>query len=198
MQQVFRKHDWGEVLGASNPAVSEIARRYGMALFELAKEQAALERVRTGLKAFSAAVKESPELARFLQVPLFRLEDKARALSALAREIGADSLVVNFVGAMARNARSADIPAAALAFEDLYMRQRGLQRAVVRTPAPLTPAQRERLTGLLAKSVGADVEMTEEIDPALVGGIQLRLGSRLYDASLRTKLDHLNISMKGA
>jgi F-type H+-transporting ATPase subunit delta len=185
-------------LGASNPAVSELARRYGTALFELAKEKASLERVRAGLKAFGEAVKASPELAHFLQVPLYRLQDKSRALSALARQIGADPLVVNFVGTMALNARSADIPAAGIAFEELYMRQRGLQRAVVRTPAVLTPAQRERLNALLAKSVGGDVEITEEIDPTLVGGIQLRLGSRLYDASLRTKLEHLNMAMKGA
>ena len=99
---------------------------------------------------------------------------------------------------MAQNGRAGDLLAAMAQFDKIYADHRGVKRALARTATEMTAAQRKKLETLLAKSVGGDVELATEVDPALVGGLQLRIGSTLIDASLATKLDRMNIAMKGA
>ena len=178
--------------------MSEAARRYASALFQLAQDKGALEAVSTGLKAFGKAIAESVELKSFLATPVYRLEDKAEALGAIADRMGLPELVKKFVGTMALNGRARELPGAIAAFDELYVNQRGIKRAIVRTPKPITDAQRERLEGLLAKTVGGAFDLREEVDADLIGGIQLKIGSQLIDASLKAKLERLNTAMKGA
>ncbi|MBU0832751.1 MAG: ATP synthase F1 subunit delta, partial [Alphaproteobacteria bacterium] len=108
------------------------------------------------------------------------------------------TLMANFVGVMATNGRTADIVPAQSAFDELYAKQRGVQRAVVRTAKVMTGAERARIESILAKAVGGEVELTSEVDPSLIGGIQLRIGSKLVDASISAKLERMNTAMKGA
>lgn len=178
--------------------MNEAARRYASALFALAQEGGALESVRGGLKVIAAAIAESADLRAFLAAPMYRLEEKSAALTGLAGKLGVPDMVVKFVGTMARNGRSRDLAAAIGAFEELYMRQRGIKRATVRTAVALSDEQRSRLNGVVARHVGGEIELNEEVEPGLVGGIQLRVGSQLVDASLRAKLERLNAAMKGA
>jgi len=107
-------------------------------------------------------------------------------------------LVKNFVGTVALNGRARGLPGASAAFDELYVNQRGIKRAIVRTPKPITDAQRERLEGLLSQTVGGAFDLREEVDADLIGGIQLKIGSTLVDASLKAKLERLNTAMKGA
>ena len=95
---------------------------------------------------------------------------------------------------MAQNGRSGDILGAAVAFDELYAKQRGVKRAVVRTAKEMTGAERQRIESILAKAVGGEVELTSEVDASL----QLRIGSQLVDASLAAKLERMNTAMKGA
>ncbi|MEO1474578.1 MAG: ATP synthase F1 subunit delta, partial [Pseudomonadota bacterium] len=104
----------------------------------------------------------------------------------------------NFVGVMATNGRARDLLSAQTAFDALYAKQRGVKRAVALTAKPMTDTQRAKVEALLAKTAGGGVELTEEVDPALIGGLQLRIGSKLIDASIATKLDRMNTAMKGA
>ena len=107
-------------------------------------------------------------------------------------------LLTKLFGTMAMNGRARDIPAAQFAFDELYAKQRGVQRAIVRTAKPLENAQTERIQAILAKAVGGDVDITTEVNADLIGGIQLQIGSKLIDASLKAKLERLNTAMKGA
>lgn len=177
---------------------SETARRYATALFELAQDKGALADVHNALTRFGQTITGSKDLSRLIASPLFSRADKAATLTQVAERADMPALVVRFLGTVAANGRAAILPDVISAFDVLYARQRGVQRAIARTATELTEGQRARIEAILAKSHGGDVELATEVDPDLVGGIQLRIGSTLIDASLRAKLDRLNTAMKGA
>ncbi len=177
---------------------SEAARRYASALFDLAQSGGQLSAVQSAFAGFAKTVAGNDDLSSLIASPLFKREDKAATLTKLAEKADLPALLVKFLGTMALNGRAADLPAAQAAFETLYDKQRGVERAVVRTAKEMTPAQRERLSGIIAKSVGGEVELTTEVDADLIGGVQLRIGSKLVDASLKAKLERMNTAMKGA
>lgn len=183
---------------ASTLRPSEAARRYAGALFELAQDTGQLADVHRDFSAFAALVRDNGELDRLIASPAYSRDEKTEALTAIVDKAGLGALMRKFIGTMAQNGRARDIPAAQRAFDQLYARQRGVKRGIVRTARPMTDAQRTRLEDVLAKAVGGEVELSEEVDEALIGGIQLRLGSTLIDASLAAKLNAMNSAMKGA
>ncbi len=182
----------------SVPRPSEAAQRYANALFGLAQDKGALASVREEFKAFVSLVNASEDLRRLLASPGFSRDAKVSALGAIATQAGYSALFGKFLGAMASNGRASDIRGAEVAFDQLYAKQRGVKRVRIRTARELDSAQRESVTKLISKIGGGETELTEEIDPALIGGLQLQIGSRLIDASLATKLNRLNAAMKGA
>ena len=135
---------------------------------------------------------------QLLVSPVYAREDKVAGLTRIARQAGLPELLTGFLGTMAQNGRASEIVAAERAFDALYARARGVRRAVVTTAVPMRDDQRDRLEGIIARSVGSDVEISEEVDKDLIGGIQLQIGSTLVDASLKAKLDRMNTAMKGA
>ncbi len=180
----------------TNP--SEAAQRYARALFELAQDKGALADVYKDIRAFAASVRASKDLTLLLDSPAFSRDAKVKALKALAAKAGYSAIFGKFLGVIATNGRARDILGAEAAFDQLYTAQRGVQRAVVRTAKDMTGAERARIESLLAKLVGGEVELSSEVDPSLIGGIQLRIGSRLVDASVAAKLNRMNTAMKGA
>ncbi|MEM7328739.1 MAG: ATP synthase F1 subunit delta [Pseudomonadota bacterium] len=183
---------------ASATTASEAARRYAGALFDLAKEKGELAAIAGDLKTVEALADESEDLTRLLESPAFAREDKVKSLVAVAEKAGLTKMATSFVGTMAQNGRAGDLIGAAKYFDELYAKERGVKRAVARTATDMSADQRARLEQVLAKAVGSDVELETEVDPALVGGIQLRIGSTLIDASVAAKLDRMNTAMKGA
>ena len=177
---------------------NEAARRYASALFELAQDKGDLANVHKDFKAFIELATGSEDLTRLLESPAFAREDKVKALAELAKKAGFGALFAKFLGTMAQNGRARDVIGAQLAFDELYAKQRGVKRAVVRTARDMTGAERQRIESILAKAVGGEVELTSEVDPSLIGGVQLRIGSQLIDASLAAKLERMNTAMKGA
>jgi F-type H+-transporting ATPase subunit delta len=177
---------------------SEAARRYARALFELAQDKGQLAEVHKDLKAFVEMEKGSNDLTILLDSPVFSRGEKVAALAEVMAKSGLGTMLANFVGVMATNGRASDIRQAQVAFDELYTKQRGIQRAVVRTAKHMTGAERGRIESILAKAVGGEVELTSEVDPSLIGGIQLRIGSKLVDASIAAKLERMNTAMKGA
>jgi F-type H+-transporting ATPase subunit delta len=177
---------------------SEAARRYASALFELAQDKGELADVHKDFQAFAELPKQSKDLAILLASPAFSAEQKMAGLAEVMKKAGVSGLLSNFVGVMARNGRADDILGAQVAFDELYAKQRGVKRAVVRTAKEMSGAERQRIESILAKAVGGEVELSSEVDPSLIGGIQLRIGSKLVDASLAAKLDRMNTAMKGA
>ncbi len=184
--------------GSKTTHANEAARRYASALFELAQDNGELANVYKDFRAFAEMVSGSDDLALLLDSPAFSREEKVRALSEVSAKSGLGSLFGKFLGTMAQNGRSGDILGAELAFDELYAKQRGVKRAVVRTAKEMTGAERQRIESILAKAVGGEVELTSEVDSSLIGGIQLRIGSQLVDASLAAKLERMNTAMKGA
>lgn len=177
---------------------SEAARRYASALFELAQDKGDLATVHEDFKAFVELANGSEDLTRLMESPAFSREDKVAALGEVAEKAGLSPLVAKFLGTMAQNGRAREIVDAQSAFDELYAKQRGVKRAMVRTAKQMTGAERQRIESILAKAVGGEVELSSEVDASLIGGIQLRIGSQLIDASLAAKLDRMNTAMKGA
>jgi F-type H+-transporting ATPase subunit delta len=182
---------------ASTPIASEAARRYARALFDLAQDRGQLARIHADFADFAGQVRASRALSSFLASPVFSRDQKVGALSDLARAAELDGLVANFLAVMARNGRAGEIGSTQRAFDTLYANQRGVKRAIARTAQPMTDAQRMRVEGVLAKSVGGEVELSEEVDEGLIGGLQLLIGSKRVDASLAAKLERMNTAMKG-
>jgi len=184
--------------GSKTTHASEAARRYAGALFDLAQDSGELANVNKDFKAFAEMVKGSKDLRLLMDSPAFSREDKMKALGALAAKSGLGTLFGKFLGTMAQNGRAQDVLSAEIAFDELYAKQRGVKRALVRTAKEMTGAERQRIESILAKAVGGEVELTSEVDSSLIGGIQLRIGSQLVDASLAAKLERMNTAMKGA
>lgn len=184
--------------GSTARDTNEAARRYAGALLELAHEKGELSTIHKDFKGFLELVAGSAELKRLLASPAYGRDEKVKALSEIAKKSGTSALFGKFLGTMAANGRAADIPATGREFEALYAKQRGVQRVIVSTASPMSADQQKRIEALVAKSVGGEVELSTEVDPALVGGIQLRIGSKLVDASLAAKLNRMNLAMKGA
>ena len=180
----------------TNP--SEAAQRYARALFELAQDKGALPDVYKDFRAFAESVRTSKDLTTLLDSPAFGRDVKVKALGELAKKAGYSPIFGKFLGVIATNGRAKDVLGAEAAFDELYAKQRGVQRAVVRTAKQMSGAERTRIESLLAKLVGGNVELSSEVDASLIGGIQLRIGSKLVDASVAAKLNRMNTAMKGA
>lgn len=172
--------------------------RYAQALFELADAQGRLPAVEGDLKGLEAARVQSADFARLLASPAISAEDKGRGLKAVASAAGVDPLTARFLGVIAANGRASALPAMAKAFAAMAAKRRGAVAADVVTAAPLSEAQQAGLASALRQSLGRDPELSIRVDPALLGGITVRVGSRLYDASLRTRLDQLTSALTRA
>ncbi|MEI9964439.1 MAG: F0F1 ATP synthase subunit delta [Caulobacteraceae bacterium] len=183
---------------ADDSKSTDVGARYARAMFDLAREQGRAAQVEADLKAFKAMRAESADLRRLMDSPAFGAEDKGKAVAALAEAGGFDPLTRKFFGLMAANHRVAAIPPAIVAFEALAAAERGAIAAQVTTAIALTPAQQEGLKAALRQALGKDPEIETRVDPSILGGLKVRVGSRLYDASLRTKLDSLRFALKRA
>lgn len=174
------------------------AGRYATALFELAKSEGAASAVEADLSAFRAALEESSELAEVLASPLHAAEDKAGVLAKLADKAGFNELTRNAFGVAARNGRAGELGAMAEAFAALAAADRGVVTAEVRSAAALTKKQTEALAASLKSAFGREIEVRTDVRPELMGGLIVKVGSRMFDSSLRTKLDGMKNAMKEA
>jgi F-type H+-transporting ATPase subunit delta len=177
---------------------NEVGERYAQALFELAADAGALEKVRDDLAGLEALRRESPDLRRLIASPTFTSEDKGKAMVAVAARAGVDMLTAKFLGLLATNRRIAALPAVTASFNRLYDKHRGVVGAHVVTAMKLTAKQLDGVKAALRQALGKDPEITTEVDPAILGGIKVKVGSRLFDASLKTRLDSLKFALKRA
>ena len=182
----------------SSLQVSEAAQRYASALLDLAIEKKVLDQVEAELTSFGAAIADVTELKTILTSPTISTDDKQAAIAAVGAKMGLSTLVTNFLAVVAGNRRAGELPAMVRAFRDLSADHRGVTRASVISAHPLTDAQVKELQDLVAGVAGGEVSMDVKVDPALIAGFQLKIGSRLIDASVKTKLDRMNLAMKGA
>ena len=174
-----------------------MAGRYAAALFELAKEERQLPQVEADLKAFQAMLDEAADLRRLVRSPVIAADDQARALDAILAKAGLSPLTVNFFRLIARNRRLFAVADMMRDFRALLARERGEVSADVASAHPLTPDQLTALKDALRVQIGKDVQVNTRVDPALLGGLIVKVGSKMIDSSLRTKLTNLKVAMKG-
>lgn len=183
---------------AEDSQTSNVGGRYAQALFDLAQEQNRVAQVEADLKSLKAAIADSRDLRVLLQSPAFGAEDKSKGLAAIAAKAGFDATTRKFLGLLAANGRASALPASIAGFEKLAAAARGEVHAQVTTAVALTPAQAKGVAQALRQALGKDPLVETRVDPAILGGIKVRVGSRLFDASLRSKLDSLKFALKRA
>lgn len=184
--------------GSTTGSVSEAAQRYAAAVFDMAVTSGEVDAVDTGLSALAKTINGDAALTRALKSPLYKSEEKAAVLEQLGAKLNLPDLARRFVGVVALNRRAGDIPGMAKAFAEKAAKHRGSSRVVARVAKPITKEQTLDLESAVSKSLGRTVAVEVEVDPALIGGLQLKIGSKLVDASIRTKLNNLTNIMKGA
>ncbi len=181
----------------SGTTSAELADRYATALFELARERDALDRVSADLDSFKAMVAASDDLRRLIRSPVLTREEQGQAVAALAERAGFDDLTRRFLGVVADHRRLFALPAVIEAFRAMLAAHRGEVAAELTSAVPLNEEQLAAVREALGRYVGRAVKLTTNVDPSLLGGLIVRVGSRMVDASLRTRLQRLELSMKG-
>jgi len=183
-------------LAAQHITVEGVSGRYATALFELAEEAGTLDDVGSALSTFQDMLDMSSDLMRLVRSPVFSANDQNRAIAAVVEKAGITGVAANFIGLVAKNRRLFAISDMIRDFRRLLAAHRGEVTAEVASAAKLTAAQVEALKAALKEKVGHDVQLDATIDPALLGGLVVKVGSRMIDTSLRTKLNSLKIAMK--
>jgi F-type H+-transporting ATPase subunit delta len=186
----------GAALAEQNSVVTQIARPYAAALFDLAKSEGAVDAVEAGLDELQALSGESEDFRRFLRSPVISADAKAGAAAAILGKANLNATVANFVKVVARNGRLFALPAIIKSFKSLAARERGEVSADVTSAARLSDAQRASLADTLKGKIGKTVTLTEHVDPTLIGGLVVKVGSQMIDTSLKTKLTAMKIAMK--
>lgn len=183
-------------MAGENPLVAGVAGRYANALFELARDEGKLDEAEYGLGVFASLLDASPDLERLVKSPVFTAEVQSRALWAILSGYGVGGITVNFVLLLAKNRRLYVVRDVIHAFRILLTQHRGESTADITTAAALSDEHIEALKAALRENSGRDVSINVKVDPALLGGLIVKMGSRMIDTSLRTKLNNLKIAMK--
>ena len=176
---------------------ASLAGRYASALFDLARDQRQIESVGKSLDALRQALLDSKDFKELVASPLLSREEAGKAFAALAPQLGLDPITSNFLGVLARNGRKGELQKIIRAYGRLAADHRGETTAEVVTARPLNDDQLTALKQQLRTRAGRDVNIDATVDPAILGGIVVRLGSQMIDASIRTKLNRLALAMKG-
>jgi F-type H+-transporting ATPase subunit delta len=174
-----------------------MAGRYASALFELANEQNRLDEVDADLGKFQALLDQSSDLKRLVKSPAFAAQEQQRALGAVMDWASIGATTGNFLKVVARNRRLFAAGDMIDTFRGLLARHRGEVAAEVQSAVALTDQQLAALKAKLKSTFGKDVRLDAKVDPSLLGGLVVKIGSRMFDSSLRTKLGNLKVVLKG-
>jgi F-type H+-transporting ATPase subunit delta len=184
-------------LASETTGVSGLAERYAAALFDIADERRTLDEVASDLRQLRTMLATSVDLSRLVRSPILTRGEQGKAISALAAHAGFSSLVRDFLAVVAKNRRLFAIPAMIEAYLGKLAERRGEITAQVLAARPLSEAQLARLSDQLRRSVGRRVSVDARVDPGLIGGMVVKVGSRMVDGSLKSKLQRLQLAMKG-
>jgi F-type H+-transporting ATPase subunit delta len=178
--------------------VSGMAGRYATALFELARESNAIDRVQSDLKFFDALVADNPDLMRLVRSPVFAADEQEKALGAVLEKAGISGIAANFLRVVTSNRRLFAVRDMIRGFNKLVAAHKGEVTAQVTVAEQLNDTRMNDIRAALREVTGKDVQVDVTVDPSIIGGLKVKLGSRMVDASLRTKLNSIKIAMKEA
>lgn len=180
----------------TSQVISGVAERYASSLFELALEAGSIDAVGADLNRFQAMIDSSDDLKRLVLSPVFSAEDQTKAVVALCEKAGLGALVANFLRVVAGNRRLFAVSGMIASFRQIAARHRGEVSAEVTSAHALTTEQENELKAALKSVTGKDVTIAVSIDPSILGGLIVKVGSRQIDTSLRTKLSTLKLALK--
>lgn len=183
-------------MASRKAGMTELAARYAAALYELASDNKSVDQVADDLETIKRLLDASPDLTRLVRSPAISRGEQLGAMNAVMETAGVTDLVRRFVGVVANNRRLFALPAIITAFRNELARRRGEIRVTVAVARPLSEQQGQMLEDALKGSVGAKVNTTVTVDPDLLGGMVVRVGSQMIDNSLKTKIDRLQLAMK--
>ncbi len=178
--------------------VSGVAERYAAALFDLARDEKALDAVGDDLANFQSLLDESEDLMRLVRSPVFSAEEQTRAVAAILDKAGIKGMAANLIKVSAANRRLFAVPEMIIAYRQMLSKERGEIFASVTSAEPLSDSQVAALKAALKDAMGKDVLLDQKTDAALIGGLVVQVGSRMIDTSLRTKLNAMKYAMKEA
>ncbi|HWA20143.1 MAG TPA: F0F1 ATP synthase subunit delta [Devosia sp.] len=176
--------------------LTQIARPYAAALFDLSQNEGSLDAVESGLAEVQKLAAESDDFRRFLSSPVITADVKAGAMDAILAKANLQPTVANLIKLMARNGRLFALPAVIRQFQQLAAQARGEVSAEVTSAAPLSSTQLKTLADTLKQKIGKTVTLTEHVDASLIGGLVVKVGSQMIDSSLKTKLSAMKVAMK--
>ncbi|MCK5933517.1 MAG: F0F1 ATP synthase subunit delta [Fulvimarina manganoxydans] len=183
-------------MATSSSPVSEVADRYAQSLFDLARDDGAIETVEGELASFRTLIEENGDFRRLIESPAFSADDQLKAITAIVDNVQPSPLTGNFLKVVARNRRLFVLPGMIRRFGELATAHRGEIEAEVTTAQPLGDEDREALRQAIGSYAGKTVTMRERVDPAILGGLIVKIGSRQIDTSIRTKLNSLKLALK--
>lgn len=184
-------------MSSETKGATGLAGRYAIALYGLAESAKKLDKVAEDLKTLRQLIQDSADLRRVISSPVISRRDQANAMAALCAKAGMDELTGNFVGTVAQNRRLFALDSMIKAFIEILSRSRGEATAQVISAKELSAAQLKAVSDVLKKAVGTKVSVEPTVDESLLGGMIVKVGSRMVDSSLKTQLQQLHLSMKG-
>ena len=176
---------------------ASLAGRYATALFGLARDERQIDAVGRSVDSLTQALADSRDFALLVESPLLSRADAGRAFEAIAAKLSLDPITTRFLGVLAANGRKRELSSVIRLFKRLAADHRGETTADVITARPLNDDQVAQLKQQLRARAGRDVAIEAQVDPSILGGIVVKLGSQMIDASIRTKLNRLAQAMKG-
>lgn len=174
-----------------------IAERYATALYDLGEGEKALDAVADDLRGLQEMIGESDDLRRLIRSPLITRDDQWKAVESVIQKAEVNALTRRFIGVVTDNRRLFALPTIITAFLRLLAARRGEVTAAVTSAVKLNEAQTTALENALKSALGAKVSVDLNIEPEILGGLIVRVGSRMFDSSLRTKLSRMQLAMKG-
>jgi F-type H+-transporting ATPase subunit delta len=185
-------------VAAEDPSVSGVSGRYATALFELARDERAIDAVLLDLDQFNAMLDDSADLRRLVRSPVFSADMQVKALTVVLDRAGITGISANFLKVLTANRRLFAVADVIRAFRALVAKFKGEAAADVTVAEPLSDKNLDALRTALKSVTGKDVALSVKVDPAIIGGLVVKLGSRMIDSSLRTKLNSIKHAMKEA
>ncbi len=184
--------------GSSSSSTGGLAERYASALYTLASDIGALDEVVAEMDGLGRLIDQSADFRRLISSPLIDVNAAQKASRAVLADQGFGKTVQDFVGVVASNRRLRALRAIVRAFTALVAEKRGVVVATVATAHPLTDVQEQQLRARLIEAGYGNVDIVKSVDPSLLGGLVVRIGARLFDSSLKSRLQRLQYAMKGA
>ncbi len=182
---------------ADTVRVSDVAGRYASALYDLADDKGAIDTVAGDLTSLQKMFDDSDDFRRLVKSPILSRGDQSKGIAAVAEKAQLSPLTQQFLGLAATNRRLSALPGVIAGFRAILAERRGEATAHVTSATPLSDAQKTSLIDALKKAVGRNVDIAAKVDPSILGGLIVKVGSRMVDSSLKSKLQRLKLAMKG-